>query len=40
MKKHLFFLIMAFLLCQGLTVQNAGELRYFNLVLPDNSLVR
>ena len=40
MKKHLFFLIMAFLLCQGLTAQNAGELRYFNLVLPDNSLVR
>lgn len=39
MKKHLFFLIMAFLLCQGLTAQNAGELRYFNLVLPDNSLV-
>lgn len=39
MKKHLFFLIMAFLLCQGLTAQNTGELRYFNLVLPDNSLV-
>lgn len=39
MKKHLFFLIMAFLLCQGLTAQNSGELRYFNLVLPDNSLV-
>ena len=39
MKKYLFFLIMAFLLCQGLTAQNSGELRYFNLVLPDNSLV-
>ena len=39
MKKHLFFLVMAFFLCQGLTAQNSGELRYFNLVLPDNSLV-
>lgn len=39
MKKHLFFLVMAFLLCQGLTAQNSGGLRYFNLVLPDNSLV-
>ena len=39
MKKHLFFLIMAFLLCQGLTAQNTGVLRYFNLVLPDNALV-
>lgn len=39
MKKHLVFLIMAFLLCQGLTAQNSGGLRYFNLVLPDNSLV-
>ncbi len=39
MKKHLVFLIMAFLLCKGLTAQNSGELRYFNLVLPDNTLV-
>lgn len=39
MKKHLFFLIVAFLLCQGLTAQNSGGLRYFNLVLPDNTLV-
>ena len=39
MKKHLFFLVMAFLLCQGLAAQNTGVLRYFNLVLPDNSLV-
>ena len=39
MKKHLFFLIMAFLLCQGLTAQNAGSLRFFNLILPDNTLV-
>lgn len=39
MKKHLCFMVMAFLLCQGLKAQNSGELRYFNLVLPDNSLV-
>lgn len=39
MKKHVFFLLMAFFVCQGLMAQNAGELRYFNLVLPDNSLV-
>lgn len=39
MKKHLVFLIMAFLLCQGLTAQNSVELRYFNLVLPDNTFV-
>ena len=39
MKKHVFLLLMAFLLCQGLTAQNSGGLRYFNLVLPDNSLV-
>lgn len=39
MKKHVFLLWLAFLLCQGLTAQNTGELRFFNLVLPDNSLV-
>lgn len=39
MKKHVFLLWLAFFLCQGLTAQNSGELRYFNLVLPDNSLV-
>ena len=30
---------MAFLLCQGLNAQNRDELRYFNLFLPDNSVV-
>ena len=30
---------MAFAVCQGLKAQNPGELNYFNLVLPDNSLV-
>lgn len=39
MKKHVLFLLMAFFLCHGLTAQNMGELRYFNLVLPDNSIV-
>ena len=39
MKKHVFLLWLAFLLCQGLTAQNTGELRFFNLVLPDNTLV-
>ena len=39
MKKQLLFLLMAFLVCHGLKAQNTGELRYFNLVLPDNSLV-
>lgn len=39
MKKHVFLLWLTFFLCQGLTAQNSGELRYFNLVLPDNSLV-
>lgn len=39
MKKHVFFLLMAFFVCQGLTAQNTGELRFFNLVLPDNTLV-
>ena len=39
MRKKLTFIIMAFLLCQGLNAQNRDELRYFNLVLPDNSVV-
>lgn len=39
MKKQLLFLLMAFVVCQGIKAQNPGELRYFNLVLPDNSLV-
>lgn len=39
MRKRLTFIIMAFLLCQGLNAQNRDELRYFNLVLPDNSVV-
>lgn len=39
MKKQLLFLLATFIICQGLKAQNAGELRYFNLVLPDNLLV-
>ena len=39
MRKKLTFIIMAFLLCQGLNAQNRDELRYFNLVLPDNAVV-
>ena len=39
MKKQLLFLLMAFVVCHGLKAQNTGELKYFNLVLPDNSLV-
>lgn len=39
MKKHLLFLLMTFAVCQGLKAQNTRELRYLNLVLPDNSLV-
>lgn len=39
MKKQLLFLLATFFICQGLKAQNPGELRYFNLVLPDNSLV-
>jgi hypothetical protein len=39
MKKQIFFLLMAFVVCQGLKAQNIGGLKYFNLVLPDNSLV-
>ena len=39
MKKQLLFLLAAFFIRQGLQAQNTGELNYFNLVLPDNSLV-
>ena len=39
MRRKLTFIIMAFLLCQGLNAQNRDELRYFNLVLPDNAVV-
>ena len=39
MRKKLTYIIMAFLLCQGLNAQNRDELRYFNLVLPDNAVV-
>lgn len=39
MKKKLLFLLVAFIVCHGLKAQNAGELNYFNLVLPDNTLV-
>lgn len=39
MKKQLLFLLLAFIVCYGLKAQNTGELKYFYLVLPDNSLV-
>ena len=39
MKRHILILFMACFVCQGLKAQNAGDLNYFNLVLPDNSLV-
>ena len=39
MRKKLTFIIIAFLLCQGLNAQNRDELRYFNLILPDNAVV-
>ena len=39
MRKRLTFIIMTFLLCQGINAQNRDELRYFNLVLPDNAVV-
>lgn len=39
MRKGIFLFIMALLLSHGLTAQNTGELRYFNLVLFDNSWV-
>ena len=39
MKKHVFLLLMAFVVCHGLNAQNTGEQRLFNLVLPDNTVV-
>ena len=39
MKKHLFIFLMAFVASHGLKAQSAGELRYLNLVLPDNTVV-
>ena len=39
MRKKLTFIIMAFLLCQGLEAQNKDGLNFFNLVLPDNAVV-
>lgn len=39
MRKRLTFIIMAFLLCQGLEAQNKDGLNFFNLVMPDNSVV-
>ena len=39
MKKQFLFSLAAFFICHGLQAQNTGELNYFNLVLPDNSLV-
>ena len=40
MKKQILILLLAFIVCHGLQAQNTGELNCFNLVLPDNSLVR
>lgn len=41
MKKRFLFLVlvMAFVVCQGLQAQNTDALKYFNLVMPNNSLV-
>jgi hypothetical protein len=39
MKKRFLFLVMAFVVCQGLQAQNTDALKYFNLVMPDHSLV-
>ena len=39
MKKLILVFLMAFAVCHGLQAQNQSELNYFNLVLPDNSLV-
>lgn len=39
MKKRFLFLAMAFVVCQGLQAQNRDALKYFNLVMPDHSLV-
>lgn len=34
-----FFLLVSLVLCHSLNAQNTGELKYFNLVLPDNSMI-
>ena len=34
-RRWLLFLLMSMALCQGLKAQNTEELRYFNLILPD-----
>lgn len=39
MKKKLLFVLIAFVGCLGLRAQNTDVLKYFNLVMPDNSLV-
>ena len=39
MKKRFLFLAMAFVVCQGLQAQNRESLKYFNLVMPNHSLV-
>ena len=39
MKKPFLFLVMAFVVCQGIQAQNTDALKYFNLVMPDHSLV-
>lgn len=39
MKKLLLLLFTAFFVCHGLKAQNPVEFRFFNLVLPDNSLI-
>ena len=38
-RKCLFLLVVSIALCLGLNAQNTGELRFFNLVLPDSTLV-
>ena len=40
MKKRFVFLVMAFIVCHGLNAQNSDEMKYFNLVFSDCSLVR
>jgi hypothetical protein len=39
MKKKILLVLTAFLACHGLQAQNTNGQRYFNLVLPDNTLV-
>lgn len=38
-RRYLLVLLMTIVMCSGLNAQNIGGLRYFNLVLSDNSLV-